>query len=646
MLTSRQKDILQKLLAQDTPVTGKYLGKLNQVTSRTIREDIKGLESLLSGNGAYIDAVMGQGYKLIITNESLFRNHLQNMLGNEMENETFIPKSPEERITYLIKRLLLNDDYIKLDALADEMYVSKSTIQNDLIHVKDILSVYDIHLESRPNYGMKVRGKELQLRFCIAEYIFDRNEDNYHPVLDTNLTSLSQPDLDTILKIIMTQIKANHITLSDIAINNLFIHIVIAYKRIKSGNHVTIYQTDMQEILEQKEYQVAKKIVREIEESLQIDFPKEETAYIAIHLLGIKMLLQTNAGDKVVEQVIEDEISEIVMHTLDKIESELNLGIKEDRELVLALSLHLKPAINRFKYGMNIRNPMLADIKKNYPLAFEAGIIAGLAIEKYTGTKIDENEVGYLALHIGAAIERRKLKSGPKRCLIVCASGLGTAQLIFYRLKSHFGKSLDVVGTSEFYNLQQYNLNDIDFIVSSIPISEKIPVPVIEVNAIIGDKDINKIEREVLDNKQKLNHYFREDLTFLRKNFETKKDVMEFLSTSLIDKGFVDNTFLDAIYERERVAPTSYGNLVAVPHPISPRSEFTFLTVCTLEKPIIWKDKPVQFICLLNVKKNSMEDLQDMYDMLGKIIENTSAVQRLIKAKTYNDFMKIVNDMN
>src|SRR5699024_9248159 len=119
------------------------------------------------------------------------------------------------------------------------------------------------------------------------------------------------------------------------------------------------------------------------ETSAPADFPEEETAYIAIHLLGIKMLLHTNAGDKVVEQVMEDEISEIVTKALDKIESELNLGIKEDKELVLALSLHLKPAINRFKYGMNIRNPMLADIKKNYPLAFEAGIIASLAIEKH-----------------------------------------------------------------------------------------------------------------------------------------------------------------------------------------------------------------------------------------------------------------------
>src|SRR5699024_4799891 len=150
--------------------------------------------------------------------------YLQKMLGNEIENGTFIPKSPEERITYLIKRLLLIDDYIKLDDLADEMYVSKSTIQNDLIPVRNILSAYDIHLESRPNYGMKVRGEELQLRFCIAEHIFDRNEEKCNPILDTDLTSLSRTDLETILEIIMGQIKENHLTLSDIAINNLFIH--------------------------------------------------------------------------------------------------------------------------------------------------------------------------------------------------------------------------------------------------------------------------------------------------------------------------------------------------------------------------------------------------------------------------------------
>lgn len=642
MLTSRQENVLQTLLSEDTPMTGKYLGKINDVTSRTIREDIKVIDGLISSHGASIEAVMGQGYQLIIQDEECFRHYLQSLL----ENETFIPKSPEERVIYLIKRLLLHDQYIKLDDLSNEMYVSRSTIQNDLNEVRKILSKYEIELESRPNYGMKVKGRELQLRFCIAEYLFDRNEKKYYAIMDTDLTSLSQADLDTIFEVIMHEIEANQITLSDIAVHNLFIHIAIACKRIETGNKVTIFKADLQEILEKKEYRVAEKIVRKIEDELLLDFPREETAYIAIHLLGTKMLTQTQTADKVVEQVIEDEVSAIVRKALHRIETELQLGIHEDKELILALNLHLKPAINRFKYGMNIRNPMLQEIKKNYPLAFEAGVIAGLAIEKHTGTKIDENEVGYLALHIGAAIERRKLKAGPKRCLIVCASGLGTAQLIFYKLKSHFGKNLDVVGTTEYYNLQHSNLNDIDFIVTSIPISERIPIPVIEVNAIIRDTDLSRIERAVLDARQSFSHYFRKDLTFLKKDIGTKEEVLDFLHAKLLDKGLVDYTFMDAVYERENVVTTSYGNLVALPHPISPKSDVTFFSVCTLEKPIIWKDKPVQFVCLLSVKKNSMEDLQEMYDVLGKVIEDAFVVQRLIKVHSYEGFINIISELN
>ncbi|MFT9486220.1 transcription antiterminator [Tepidibacillus infernus] len=644
MLNSRMKTILRELMTSQTPVTGAYLANLNQVTDRTTREDVRVLDSLLANNGAHIESIMGKGYKLEITDNQKFRKYLQTNVSEETKGDGFVPKSPEVRISYVIKRLLLSEGYLKLDDLADEIYVSKSTIQNDLKHVKEILAEYDISLVSRPNYGLKLRGSELKMRFCMAEYVFDRNDGQGDQMFDYHLSPLPKVDLDTIQEIIMRQIQENNITLSDIAFNNLLIHIAIAYRRIKKGNHVTLYKSDIQEIMEQKEYEVAKKIVKEVEETFQVAFPQPEVAYIAIHLLGTKMLTQTNAGDKVVEQVMDDNIIELVMVALDKIASKLNLDLKNDKELIIGLSLHLKPAINRYKYGMNFRNPMLQDIKKNYPLAFEAGIIAGLAIEEYTGTEINENEVGYLALHIGAAIERKKLKTEPKRCLIVCASGLGTAQLIYYKLKNQFGKSLDVVGTTEYYNLNQYNLHDIDLIVSSIPILKQLPVPVIEVNAILGDRDLAKIEKFVVDNKQHIHSYFRKDLMYFRKNFITKEEVLEFLHAKLLDKGLVEPDFLEAIYEREKVAPTSFGNLVAIPHSITPKSDHTFLAVCTLVNPIIWKEKPVQFICLLSVKKNSQEDLQSMYDLLRKIIDSSSMVQKLIKVKSYEEFMKVLVD--
>src|SRR5699024_10730575 len=213
---------------------------------------------------------------------------------------------------------------------------------------------------------------------------------------------LSKKELDFIWKIIMIQLEKNKITLSDIAINNLLIHIAIACKRIKSGHQISLFQTEIQEIKMQKEYQVAKKIVTEVEEKLEVKLAQGEVATITIHLLGTRMLNQTNSGEEVVWHVLDNEMNQLVMLALDKIEEELNLDIKHDKELIMGLGLHLKPAINRYKYGMNFRNPMLADIKKNYPLAFEAGVIAGLSIESKIVIAINVNEIGYLAVYICA----------------------------------------------------------------------------------------------------------------------------------------------------------------------------------------------------------------------------------------------------
>lgn len=641
MLTSRMKTVFRELMAAETPITGKYLATVNQVSSRTIREDVKALDSLLTEHGAYIDSIMGQGYKMEVEEEQLFRSYLKQLAMEDADLETIIPKLPEERIAYLVKRFLLSNGYIKLEELADELYISKSTLQNDLSQVKKMLSAYDIRLDSRPNYGLRVNADELKRRFCIAEYIFVR-EEPVNELFKPHFSSLSQEEVDAILSIVMEQIQEHGVLLSDIAINNLVIHLTIAYKRIKEGYNVTLYPADMEEIQEHKEYKVAQKIVRKVQEKFDVAVPLEEVAYIAMHLLGTKIAAHPAAGEKVVQQVIQKEITELVVKALGRIESKLNLGIQEDQELIIALSLHLKPAVNRYKYGMNIRNPMLQDIKVNYPVAFEAGIIAGLTINEAIGTVIDENEIGYLALHIAAAIERRKSEIVPKKCLIVCASGLGTAQLIYYRLKSQFGKSLEVAGTTEYYKLEQCELADIDFIISSIPIKEELAIPVIVVNAILGEPDIRKIEKYILKEQQNIAAYFQKELMFLGKDFTSKEQTLEFLHERLIEQELVDEGCLQAIYEREEVAPTSFGNLVAIPHPIVPHSTMTFLTVCTLKKPILWKEKPVQFVCLLNVMKDSQEDLQVMYDLLGRIIHDSAIVERLIKAKTYEDFMKVI----
>lgn len=631
-------------MAWDKPVTSKHIAQILGVTSRTIRDDIKILDHTLRPHGAKVRSIRGTGFELIIDDDKQFRNYLNQFFKKEINEET-LPNSPDERVKYLVKRFLLAEDYLKLDDLCNEMHISKSTIQSDLRSVKRILNKYDILLQQKPNYGLKTIGEEVKLRFAMSEHIFDRSESASKAIWQDQLaqiTGTSEEQLDKIWSIILKEIKDHKISLADLAINNLFIHIIIAYKRIKDGHYVSIFNQELNEIKIQKEYQVAQNIVLATEKILDVQFPAEEIAYITIHLLGTKMVSQTNISEADLENILDKQIQSLTIKILDLIETKMSLNIRHDQELVIGLGLHLKPAINRYKYGMNLRNPMLNDIKLNYPLAFEAAVIAGLVLENEMNVSIDENEIGYIALHIGAAIERTKIKSRPKRCYIVCASGLGSAHLIKYKLKSVFNSRIEVLGTTEYYKLQQIPFDKTDFIVSSVPIYEDIAVPVIEVNAILSDKDIDKIEAHLDEKRDSILDYINKDLVFLNQSFQTKDSVLTFLVDQIRLRMDLPDNYLNLIHEREEVAPTAYGNLIAIPHPITAQAKQTFLTICTLQKPIIWADKQVQFVCLLNVEKDGHEDLENMYKALIRIVENPTVIQQLIQAKDYRHFINLL----
>lgn len=640
MIITRISNILSELMNAKSPITSEYLANVIKVTSRTVRNDIKDLNNLLMKHGAVIKSVRGTGYELEINDVSMFKKLMEDVFQDESFREGMAPSSPEERVRYVITRLLLTNQYVKLEDLADEIYVSKSTILNDIRDVKSILKKYDIELQKRPNYGLRIKGDEVKLRYCMSEYVFNRKNSELE-MLTERLALITKDEVTVIRSIIIGQIKEHEITLSDIALNNLMIHIAIACKRIRNGNYVSILHDELNEVMKQREYMVAKKISQQIESHLQVNFPETEIVYIAIHLLGTKLIDDHSTEATKERSYIGEDIINLVTEIISIIDEELRLGIGEDPELIDAMSLHLKPAINRYRFGMNLRNPMLNEIKSNYPLAFEAGIRTGMILREKLGIEIDENEIGYLALHIGVAIERNNINHKPKRCMIVCASGVGSARLLFYKLQSKFGSKLEIVGTTEYYKLQQLSLDNIDFLVSTIPIQQELQIPVIEVNTFLGSNDLEKIEAALKTRKSEEFEYTRKELVFLQEKFETKEEVLTFLGKQMQAQGLVDETFIDSVFEREALSPTCFGNFVAIPHPLTPKTSETFWAICTLQKPIQWADKRVQFICLLNVKQNSTDDLQKMYNLLGKVVDDTNIVQQLIKCKTYKELLNI-----
>lgn len=634
MLTNRQIEILLTLVNTNEPVAAEWIAKKLGLSDRTIRNEFKLIQQKSNSFGISVKSIRGKGYQLETFDHDLFHKKFSK-LGKKEQKVDFFEQI--NRVIYMLKRFLRERDFIKLESFEDEMYVSKTTIQNDLKLVRDILKKYNLELVNRPYYGTRVEGDEYMKRLCMSNYILNRNND-----LSVEGFSFQVADKDLyekILEILITKVNEFQMEMSDISVTNLATHITIACKRIKEG--FVIEKTNNQ--LQSKylfEKVVAHEIIRKVESLIGLNFPDSEIEYIIVHLLGTKLLQK----EELTEYSDFDEVGSIVDCMLERLLTELQLDFRGDKEFIQALTLHIRPAMNRLRFGLNIRNPFLNEIKRKYPTAFDGAVTASKCIKEYLSTDVDEHEIAYIAIHISVAIERMKtIDKTVKRVIIVCSSGIGSAKLLYYRLKNIFKHELEIVDTISYYKLSDYNLSSIDFIISTIPINRDLRVPVQVINTFLEEEDIQNIQKHIIKHQEKDQSFLDHSRIFIHEDLGSKQAVIEFMCQELYKQGLVPKDYQYLVLEREALAPTSFGNLVAIPHPLTPVTDETFWTVCTLKRPIHWhQNQMVQFVCLLNVKKDSQGDLDQMYKKLIAVIENKAIVQKLIKSQSVNEIIDIL----
>ncbi|MCM3118361.1 BglG family transcription antiterminator [Neobacillus sp. MER 74] len=638
MVSKRQKDIVLSLMKEKEPVTAEWIAKELGVSDRTIRTEIKELQSQSTSLGIMIESVRGKGYLLDIKDTEVFEQEFISNANDAINESQSDFSEQENRVLYMLKRFLLEKEPIKLESLEEELFVSKPKLQNDLKIVRELLENYHLKLVTRPHHGSQAEGDEYMKRLCFSNYILRRNsnlniDSHSFQLLDQNL-------FERVKETIMKKVNEYKIEVSDIALENLATHITIGCNRIEKG---FVIENLEQDLIGKYPFEkiVANEIVKEVEDFTGLEFPKSEIDYIIVHLLGTKLIHKNTLN----EFSKFDELGTIIQCMLERLKTELNWNFQDDSEFIQALTLHIRPAMNRLRYNMNIRNPLLEEIKRKYPSAFEGAAIASRCIDDYLEREVGEHEIAYIALHIGVALERMKTRQKKaKRVLVVCASGVGSARLLFYRLRNEFNDELDIVATTNYYQLKEYDLSSIDFIISTIPVKEEIGVPVLVVNTFLGEGDIANIRKGVSSGKE-CQSYLDRSKVFIHKDLKDKESVIRFMCDELYKQKLVSKDYVNLVLEREAVAPTSFGNLVAIPHPLTPETDETFWTVCTLKRPIEWTDKHrVQFICLLNIRKVPESDLDSMYKRLIALVENSTTVQKVIKSESAEEIIKILNE--
>lgn len=633
-MIQRQKNIIKDLKYSKMSI--KEISEKQNVTERTIRNDIKAINEELEHFNAELLKNKDGNYYLFVENVHTFNNFEK----QELLNFEFDFSEPRDRLIYISLRYLFSAKFIKSEDLLDEMFISRSSMQNDMKDVRELLAKYDLDFDVKPNYGLKIMGDERNIRNAISYLINKVNENKYYSTIDDFSLIFDKSILEKIYSIIVKNVKNSDVKLSDFALNNLVIHIAIAIKRIEINQY---FEKNLKnDFSDTAEFQIAKEIVADIEKEFDLSFPIDEVYYITMHLLGTKLIL--NESVKTISSEEDLKILDLATKMIKAVDEKMKLSLIKDPDLFNSIVQHLKPSIYRYNNNMNIRNPLLASIKTNYPSAFGAAKIASKVIQEEIGIEFNEDELGYIAIHLGAAIERDKLNYKIARTLLVCTTGLGSSKLLKYKLESRFSDKIEIIDTTEFYNIDKYKDQNLDLVISTVPFKSELDVPVIYITDILGDTSFGEIDNFVNNfNKEEEIEFLGIDDIYLNLDFTTKDEVLRFLTKKIVEKGRTPSNLYESILERENIATTGFGNSVAIPHPLEPIAKETFITIGVLNNPIKWNDKMVQLIIVLNVAKDTADNYDSMYKLLLQVIDNDKDVENLINSKSPKElYNKIV----
>lgn len=635
--------ILFELLNKDeSKVTCKALSKMTNVSERTIRGDISALNSILEGQGATIRIKRNEGYYIDILDLNKYQQYLAENTQEIMEDNE-IPNSPIERNKYILRYIVYNNDYIKLEDLADKLFISKTTILNDIKKIKSILSKYNLNLISKPYYGIKINGNELSIRKCISENIINRDFENYIlGITDEEIEIFKDIDLKKLQEIVLRNVHGYNIEFSDFGLKNFIIHLAIVISRLKSGYTLE----DELEILSDDVVikNAINLIFKEIQTYFNVNLPTDEKNYIYNHFKSKstpKLTLKDNTDEKIITYTKD---------LLEYIHTHYNFDLRNDTVLLNDLLLHFKSILNSKYYNLNKINPLINTIKSNYPLAFEITLISVENTFKQTIYTFTEDEIGYISLHIGAAIERYFDNNiNCKKVVIVCGSGYGTSRLLETRLNKVFRDKLDIIECLSYNQYLIKDLSNIDLIISTIPLENK-KCPVILVDFALLNKDIEGISKALTDepiiSNKVLSEYFDSNLFLNIPKLNKKEELLTLMCDTLNENDIILPSFKESVFYRETLSSTNIDDFLAIPHPMELSAISTKICVAILDEPILWnKDTTVNLVFMIAINKNDYFEMDKIYDIFLKIINRDDLKESIINCSSYEEFLALLQSI-
>lgn len=586
-MTQRELNIIKLLVNFKEPISSLILSQEIGCSTKTIQTEIKYINKKLKN--AKILSIRGIGYKL--------EGNIDDInLNNDNYNDI-------DRVDYIIKKLInisnKEENAIKLEELAQTMYVSLSTVKNDLKIVKKILENYNITITSKHKHGIAIDSNETDIIKCIID-LSNKKDNNIN--INDFLTEEIKNNIFNIKKLLLKILDNKKIIFTDIEFKNIL-------------NSISVYLS-------------------------RYDYNKEEfiKEYIEEYIIKRDKILNDEDNKEQITNSIKEFCNNLKLAT--------SIDISKDELFEEYLYNHINNVYKKIKLG--IYQPVInySDTKIKYPFAYELAKIAKKTIENNLEIKINEEEIANIALHIGGAMERISYSEKKKvfKTIIVCTSGIGTSMLLKSKLENIFKEKLEIIKIIPAYLVDYINVIDVDFVISTVHIKLD-SVPVINISPVLNEKEVKIIEKYIETEKVyediELKNLFDKDIFFTDLEFKSKEEIIDFMSSKLVEEEYIDLKMKNSYMDREKIATTEIGNLVAIPHGATGKIYKNKIAIGILKNPIDWGVGKVRLIIMLAVDKDKILDYEELFLNIYKRVDSIPKVISICENKSFEKFINM-----
>jgi len=579
------------------------------ISLQTLQKSIQQLNDVLAPNIQIIsqdDLLMLEVYDY---------TELERILSGSLKQESDF-NSSSKRIAYLLKRLIESTSPLLIDDLAEEVGVSRSTLNKDLKQVKSLAESYSITISGKPNRGLEVLGSELNLRLLyihqVAPYFEERT-----------LTEATSSFLETLVQDYKIPKETQELLRKTISIMVERIH---TSKVLNCP--IPYYKNDLTET------PLAEKLIYHIEMTYKISLSQFEIDFLCFpfNVRFIDTLSKPSYQSEQVANIFQGIVKKV---------KETMLVHFDDEELFEEIKSHLGALINRLIFHVQANDIFHGEVQTQYPFAFEMAKIAGEELSAILGSELELSEIGYLALYFEMILRKQNsaVKGSRKQIAVVCTTGRGTAAMIIQQLRRVLGNDVDITQYSE----EDFNVELNQDYFTTVPLKYKdSKSPVIQVNHLFDDQWLQ-------EEWQKANAFHQKNLETVSLRFlrlSPQKTYQQYLLNMVAELGklqMIDKGFIERIIDREKKQSTIFGGGIAFPHTINQGYAKTILMFGKLEEPYQKGDEWIEFIFLVAIPseiETKMEsELLELYDDIFRIAGEPSLKEALRSVETETEFL-------